>query len=254
MANNDKNLCPTCHSRTSADPANVREQAKEIPADDENLKTSNSGAIPQWSDDPCLSLRGFNGDIFKGFDKVKFKHIKEIQEARIVEEELVGIPEDNRTEFSDIDEDKHIRKTHLIELRQSTEKILNAGGFTLKEYFTLDPDGEEVPVGPNDIVNKEEWTDVDREALYLDKGGEFVTTFVLPDGKTAKSPTIPKGTHIKVIHIEDLRHPLLVGIPALLTSVPIVEGNRKARILNAKKTGGVSYTDAVECTPPEPEE
>lgn len=225
MANGDeKNLCPTCHSEVSETPLDVREQGAdepgetvqiETPQGTKEVRTSTSGAIPQWTDDPGLTFRGFNGEDFVGPMKVRGIHIQEIQDARRAEEEEVGLGDDLKTKFSDIEEGSHVRGTHLIELRESTEKILNAGGRTLQEYFNLDVEENEVDPGPNDTdyeeEKKEEWTDVARGLAYINSEGGTVTEFELPDGTTEQSPTFPAGVHIRLIHLEDLRHPVPLG-------------------------------------------
>ena len=222
MAEPDE-LCPTCHSFVSPNATSVDrkkqgevESGETVIITDENggtreVRTSTSGAKPQWTDDPGLTLRGFNGDNFIGRDAIRNIHIKEIQDARRAEEEEAGLAESDKTKFSNIDEDTHIRNTHITELRESTEKLLDASGSTLADYFKLDPDEVEQDPGPNDEADKEDWTDVERGADYINRDGQVVSTFVLPSGLEELSPTFPDGTHIRLIHIEDLRHPLHLG-------------------------------------------
>jgi len=216
-------LCPTCHSFVSSNPGpgGGRVQGEEDPGktveiidptgETKEVRTSTSGAKPQWTDDPVLTLLGFNGPSFIDSQRGRFVQIQELQNARIAEEEEVGLAEEERTDFSNLDDDTHIRNTHIIELRESTEKILNVTGIDLKEYFSLDIDGEEQTAGPNDEQDKEEWTDVERGKSYLAKDGTEKTTFLLPDGTPESSPSLPDSTHVRAIHLEDLRRPLEVG-------------------------------------------
>ena len=199
--------CPTCHSAISLDSStptgpHAREQG--------SLGTdSNGNPIPRWSDDPLYSKNGFSGEDYQGENRVRKIHIEELQLDRIGLEAELGI--NPITEFSFLeDHGFHVRKTHLIELRESTEKILDAIGSSLADYFSLDSDGNPVTPGPNDTA-KTDWTDVQRGLLYLDKDAKEQKDFILPSGTVRLAPTFPPNTHIRVIHIEDLRHLMALG-------------------------------------------
>ncbi len=212
----DNELCPTCHSRVDPeeDPSKKKRKKGDLTPLSEGISvSSNTEEIPQWSDDSCLTRLGFSGDNFIGRDAVRDPHIREIQEARKQEELEVGLSGSALTTFTDIDNQQHIRKAHIIELRESTEKILEAAGRTLKDYFNLDPEENEVDPNPKDLdgENKEEWTDVERGLEYLNSIGEKTTEFEISSGTFEPSPTLPPNTHIRAIHIEDLRHPMPLG-------------------------------------------
>lgn len=230
-------LCPTCHSRIGTDSTTDvgRTQGKEGTDDFEN-------PVPRWSDDPVFTGRGLNGSPYgEKSTRVRKKHIKEIQETRTAQEIDAGV---TATDFSDIDLDKHISRRHFIELRESTEKILNASGVTLEDYFKQDDGGNEQSQNPN-IVRaggnspQTEWVDVERGEQYVSKEGSLKGEFTLPDATTAQSPTLPKRTHIRAVHIEDLRHPISVGIKALLIQNSI--------LLKGRKKGRATFVDVEEC-------
>ena len=187
--------CPTCHSQISLD---ATAPTGPTARDQGSLGTDSDGnPIPRWSDDPMLTDKGLSGKEYIGQTRPRKVHIEELQDDRTQLEEDLGITP--ATDFSIIDNHGfHIRKTHITELRESTEKILNAVGVTLEDYFKLGPDGSEIAPGPNDIV-KTDWTDVDRGAEYLDKDAKPKSTFILPDGSEEDSPTFPERTRIRAI-------------------------------------------------------
>lgn len=192
--------CPTCHSKISTE-SNHREQGQD--GVDEN-----GDPIPRWTDDPLLTQRGFSGGAYIGRNDPRLVHIEELQTDRHKLEGDSGI---NPTEFSSLDEDQsHIRKLHIIQLRESIEKILDANGISLEDYFKLDENGTPVTPGPNDEL-KTDWTDVARGVPYLNKDGSFTSSFTLPSGEVKPSPSFPPGTRIRAIHIEDLRHAIQLG-------------------------------------------
>ena len=211
-------LCPTCHSEignNSTTPSGREQGAEGTDAD--------GNPIPRWSDDPLLTPAALNGSLYQGFDRIRGRHIKELQEKRKQQETEIGISPP--TEFSDIDEDSHVTRRHIIELRESTEKLLNAAGLTLEDYFKQNEAGDELPQNPaleqrGADDPQTEWIDVERGAPYVNTTGGTVTTFVLPDATVVPSPTLPKRTKIRAVHIEDLRHPLnLFTVPALVVEV-----------------------------------
>lgn len=197
----DEPKCPTCHSLISLDPNKQTQGSVGVDAEGK--------PIPRWTDDPIKTPKGFSGADYKGQFRPRKIHIEELQADRqALEAELKIEP---LTDFSLIDEcGFHVRKTHLIELRESTEKILAADGSTLTDYFKLDADGNEIDPGPNDTV-KTDWTDVQRGATYLDKNGAPKKEFELSSDETKPCPTFPDNTRIRAIHIEDLRHALVLG-------------------------------------------
>jgi len=221
----EKPLCPTCHSYIESDPAKAKRVQGAVKAgelttlpDGRLVRKSNSGAIPQWTDDPTFNNpdRGLplNGTNYRGFTRATVKQLQEIQDARMAEEIDAGIPTKYLTQFTPLEAGKtKILARLFIELRQSTEKLLNAIGITLKDYFSMDIEGNVIVANPNDPAgdNKEEWTDTQRGAEYVDSDGKIQTEFILPDGTKQKSPTVLRGTRYKTIHLEDLRHPVPTG-------------------------------------------
>jgi hypothetical protein len=160
--------------------------------------------IPRWTDDPLLTKNGLSGGSFVGGDRPRKIHIEELQIDRMALEAEFQI--EPPTEFSALEEHGfHVRKTHITELRESTEKILDAVGSTLEDYFKLDSEGNEIEPGPNDTV-KTDWTNVQRGLKYLDKNGTAKTEFMLSIDGLKPCPTFPENTRIRAIHIEDLRH------------------------------------------------
>ena len=210
------NLCPTCHSRIHDEPLQLSHRrrgslkpglSKELP---DIIISSTDEVVPLWTDDPCLTRSSFNGPGYEGIQKNRAVWFEELQEVRHNEEVEAGIPEDLQTQFSPV-RGQHLKIQHIIELRESVEKILNAVGLTLADYFSLDPDGNAVEPGPNDVEDKEEWTDVSRGQEYIRVDGTKSGKFSLPDGTEKESPTILKLTHFKAAHLEDLRHPIQLG-------------------------------------------
>lgn len=198
-------LCPTCHSKigTQSTVENERIQGHQ------GVDTDNK-PIPRWTDDPLFTRTGLSGTAYKGISRIRKPHILEIQEVINLQEEELGLP---ITVFSDITEDTHISRRHIIELREAIEKILNVGGITLEEYFKFDADGAEVVQNPRLVAYgatnpQTEWVDVNRGEAYVDKDGNSKISFLLPDASTQDSPTLPSKTRIRAIHIEDIRHPL----------------------------------------------
>lgn len=135
MANENKERCPKCFSK-----------------------------FGEWTDDPILTKNGAkfiydessgllipNIDIeqrfYKGFYQIKSQIIKELQENREQAEIDAGIAEEERTIFSHVEDDANgfwvINIKHIKELRESTEKILNAIGTDKETYFNYDDEGIE---------------------------------------------------------------------------------------------------------------
>lgn len=193
-------LCPTCHSKIS--PTGKR------------IKDSDSSGIPAWSNDPILTPSGLNGPTYIGIHLPSAIDIIEIQNVRKQQEQDLGITPP--TEFSIINVGTTIPQvTHITELRISTERLLDSSGTTLQDYFKTDIDGNVQPAGPNDIQDKTDWTDVSRGTAIKNTG---INTNILSIGNTKFKlnltdtkdvPTIP-NMPLKGIHIEDLRHPLVV--------------------------------------------
>ncbi len=136
---------------------------------------------PDWTDDPIKTPKGEAGDDYRGFIYFNPAHIQELQTLRTQQEIDAGITEENRTEFTEIDTENNLvnfYRTHLLELRESTEKILEALGQTKDTYFNYDEDGTEYNIGEHQT----DWTDPNLET----RANKFV--------------------NIKAYHIEDLRH------------------------------------------------
>jgi len=223
-------LCPTCHSEIGNESTNPAKRARGAQGVD-----SNGNPVPFWTDDPILTSRNFNGISYLGTTHVRVSHIKEIQEVRKQQEEDSGL---EPTEFSEITSNTHISRKHIIELRESTERILEANSVSLEEYFKLDAEGNEQSQNLNlqNVANASspqvEWVDVNRGEAYLDKDGNIKAV--------ANSPTLPQRIHVRAVHIEDLRHPIPVGIPALLIH-PF-----NGRLYRSSLKGG-NFIETAEC-------
>jgi len=132
-----------------------------------------------WTDDPIKTPKGLAGGDYIGFTDIKAEHIVELQEERAQQEIEVGISESNRTSFTPVQIEGQyidITKQHILELRESTEKILNAIGQTKEGYFNYDNEGTEYNIGEHQL----DWIDSDLET--------------------------EENNWIRAIHIEDLRH------------------------------------------------
>ena len=129
---------------------------------------------PTWEDDPTKTKNGIAGRKYIGTQNIKTPHIKDIQDIRKEQEQDV-LPTESLTEFSPANDTGQfqITKSHITELRESTEKILAIEGLTKEEYFNYDEDGL------NRGTNQVDWHDPNL--------GDY------------------KG-HVKALHIEDLRH------------------------------------------------
>ena len=205
--------CLTCHSKIGSDSTTEtsRSQGKEG-------TDSNGNPVPRWTDDPLFTGQGFNGITYGGRrNRVRFVHIKELQDVRKAKETEAGFTESQKTQFSNISNDRHISRRHIIEIRESTEKLLNDSGATLEDYFKLDEDEN---VQPQNLkvgtTAQSEWIDVNRGEEFIDSEGVQRGEFLLPNGSTQQSPTLPHNTRIRAIHVEDLRHPVSPLVPALL--------------------------------------
>ena len=83
---------------------------------------------PLWTDDPILTPEGEAGEDYIGFTYINPEHIEELQEIRAQQEIDVGIAEEERTEFTEINTTSNlvdVYKKYIRELRESTEKIWN---------------------------------------------------------------------------------------------------------------------------------
>jgi len=152
-----------------------------------------------YTDDPIKTPHGEAGDDYKGFTNIKPIHIQELQTLRAQQEIDAGITEEDRTEFTEIDTEHNlvdVYRTHILELRESTEKILTALGQTKDTYFNYDEDGTEYNIGNHQT----DWKDSDLGEK--DEDGNYIKRFV----------------DIKAYHIEDLRHYILAEIPMLLVN------------------------------------
>ena len=204
-------FCPTCHSRIG----DIEEETLGIVQGSLGID-ANGLPVPRWTDDPMkTSPLGLSGSGFIGNDRIKAIHFKELQEARALEEIEANIPTEFLTDFSEIDANNTILERHFVELRESVEKILDAVGSDLDEYFNINADLNSAVPGPFDTA-KDEWTDIERGREYVRKDGKLSGTFRLPsstdEDDTTLSPTIPTHTLMKAIWFEDLRHTIPIQL------------------------------------------
>jgi len=179
------------------------------------IKTEDS-----WTDDPILTKNGLSGEDYKGFSQIKPEHIIEIQDSRRISEINAGIPALERTEFTKVKEVDAPGffvpdKKHIRELRESTEKVLNALGLSLDDYFNYDEDGTEYNIGEHQT----NWYTPDLDAW---------------DG------------HVRAIHIEDLRHPLPEFTPMIL-QVDIMHPLPEAKEVAQLKLWGYIHSGIAQC-------
>lgn len=242
-------FCPTCHSNIGSGSLSEAQRVQGAQGED-----SGDRPVPRWSDDPLLTAKGLNGTTFVGGNKVRAAHITELQERITALEIEVGL---TPTEFSDIDEDKHIIRRHIIELREATERLLAFGGQTLVDYFKNDDDENEAPQNPRlsdpaygAAAEQDEWIDVERGEPYIHNDGTVSGTFVLPDTSVVQSPTLPSRAAIRAVHIEDLRHPISVGVPALLLDRGSISflAFSPTQIYEGKKDRKSNFTGVKVCT------
>jgi len=151
-----------------------------------------------WTDDPLLVSDAYdfldeNGKPTtnppcKGILQIIFTHIKELQDNRQALESILLDAED-RTEFSSISLNGKFVLTskHIMELRYSTEKLLEAVGMTKEDYFNYDASGIDRRPG-NHKLN---WVDAPTSGTYTQ---EVINHF------------LENKFQIKAIHIEELRH------------------------------------------------
>lgn len=149
---------------------------------------------PDWTDDPIKTPRGEIGDEYKGFIYIKPIHIEEIQQLRQEQEDQVGFVTGDetgyvegesilKTTFTPVkveEENVYFYTKHIRELRESTEKILEATGQTKEDYFNYDEEGTEYNIGNHQL----DWHNADLTKKFID---------------------------IKAVIIEDLRHYLSLG-------------------------------------------
>lgn len=131
-----------------------------------------------FTNDPILTNPSLSTDKFKGFIQLIRTHIEELQTERHQQEIDNGVTP--LTEFSSINDNGFFQniKQYILELRDSTEKILAITGQTLAEFLSTDEDG-------NPMTPKSDWSDSNLEE---------------------------NNYQCKAIHIEDLRHFIAVGL------------------------------------------
>lgn len=131
--------------------------------------------LETFTNDPLLCNPSLSTDEYKGFNSITITQIKELQDERkSLEDDCLA--EGDKTEFSSIDSSCPEKCVcfckYILELRESTEKLLDNVGTSKHDYFSFDEDLDPLPLA------KEDWTDPELE---------------------------PDKFQIKAIHIEDLR-------------------------------------------------
>jgi hypothetical protein len=152
--------CPVCGS--------------PITTDTTEIQAWRDKGVYVWTNDPLRTPLGLAGSAYKGQNIVRWYHVRELQEARIAQEELAGIPTGERTNFHIIARGAAVEPAHILELRDSTEKILDSLGTTKEYYFNYDEEGNEI-----NSVHQTDWIDIN---------------------------LVKHHTPVNAIHIEDLRH------------------------------------------------
>lgn len=144
-----------------------------------------------WLDDPIKTEKGvfdkygnaISGTI--GSVYIKRSHFKELQVKRARQEELLEIPS---TTFSSVGGEGEFfkpKKSHILELRQSTMKVLDKLEIPKWNYFYYDYNGDEL-------------------IHYDENGNEYCQIdWHDPDFNAYKGP-------VRAVHIEDLRHPIVL--------------------------------------------
>jgi len=170
-----------------------------------------------YTDDPILTPKGEAGDDYKGFTDIKPIHIQELQTLRAQQEIDAGIAEEDRTTFTEIDTTHNLvnfYRKHLLELRESTEKLLTALGQTKDTYFNYDEEGTEYNIGEHQT----DWTDPNLETR------------------------VNKFVNIKAYHIEDLRHFLMVVSPCKNLLIYNEDSDSNTILMGTDTTPGLEQT------------
>jgi len=144
--------------------------------------------IGMWSDDPIKTPKGLAGSSYIGFTYICSRHINQLQTYWSAKEIEAGVSEAQRTNFILVS--GAVRKFHIYQLRVSVEKCLNASGQSKHDYFNYDAEGNDMG------TNKTQWTD----------------------------PLLTNDMWIRAIHIEDLRHPLVIELEWLETWEDAITG------------------------------
>jgi len=134
-----------------------------------------------WTDDPILTIPSLSSPQYEGTTYINSIHITELQNNRNTIEAQLGLSLTSWTVINNINIFQVIKQC-VLELRTSTEAILNKQGISKYTYFNYDKNGNYMGTTQTD------WNDIDLT-----------------------------GKYIKAIHIEDLRHEALrVEAPAIL--------------------------------------
>ena len=139
-----------------------------------------------YTGDPLYTTPSLSIPQYEGYSQLIRQHIEELQTERHQQEIDIGVTP--LTEFSPINNTGFFQniKQYILELRSSTQKILDINGITLSEFLSNDEEG-------NLITAKSDWTD--------NNIAEIDTKY-----------------QCKAIHIEDLRHFISSEIILLGTS------------------------------------
>jgi len=146
-----------------------------------------TGAPQNWIPDTEIenteleNISEIEDRFYRGFQFVCYIHFKELQDDRRILEEAYLIEED-RTTFSPIGEINFlITGQHIKELRESTEKLLDAFGIDKITYFNYDEDGNHIirPEGDkeewdNNVINDEDWNKFQINNLHIEELRHFI--------------------------------------------------------------------------------
>ena len=162
--------------------------------------------IGEFTNDPILVIPSLSTDQYKGYTVLLAKHIEELQYERQQQEVQYGVSP--FTTFSPVNIINFFQniKQYILELRTSTQKILDASGMTLQQFLSTDEDG-------NPMTSKGDWTDSGLEeisyqckAIHIEDLRHFISAVTPPPAGTFWSETwrqhqnVPYGTSYADAH------------------------------------------------------
>jgi len=150
--------CPYCFSKTDV-PVNAEEYV--------------------WSDDPTFVIGKSIMKQYQGILQIKPSHIVELQNNRKILEKELGI--EPLTEFTEINNNNfyQILTKCIIELRTSTEGILDTVGMTKEEYFNYDENEDLKGIGQLDWTDSLTENNIQMKALHIEDLRHYIRSAML---------------------------------------------------------------------------